>query len=648
MKSYWNFKSSKFLLLWCLFCTHYVSAQFSNSESDLGTGGEERYLYPIYPGKPGSLAGTMGELRSTHFHSGIDIRTNNMTGYPVVASKSGYVSRATISPFGYGNILYITHPDGNTTLYAHLDKFEGAVGAHVLAEQYRQQKNQIDLTFEPGQFPVKQGEVIALSGNTGSSSGPHLHFDIRDKNNFALDPLKVGQFSEVSEKLPPYPEVIALRSLEKDARINDRFGRFEFHAATRAADRYVIASPILASGWIGVEIIAKDRLASRSPFFGGVNSIRMSVDSQLVFDQNIEKVNIAETRSIYTLMNYRTLRTSGDRFYKLYIDDGNTLEFYSDSPGNGRIRVTGSKIIPVDIELLDSYGNSSVVSFKLKPSPPVREIKTLETLNAPLQYELHDNVLQVHARPCTSEPGPAQIYYGNTSILVMPDYYNYNRSVYLIDLRSRLPDSVTVCSETLRTRFRHIIPSGIEYKYYGDWVDLRFEPATLFDTLYLRTGYWVQPQGNEMFSIGDRTHPLQSNLKVSLRPFKAYSPADKWAVYRVIGRGYSYLGGTWENGRVNFSTREFGDFTILKDATPPSIQVVFADRSGVRCKVRDDLSGIDSVNATVNGEWLLMHYDNKTATIWSERLHKNKPLSGNFVLTVIDRAGNVKTYQRKL
>src|SRR5688500_13747413 len=124
MSNYWNLKLSEYVLSFFIFTVTpcLAQAQFSKPEEEFPA--KETYLYPIYPGQPGSLAGTMGELRTTHFHSGIDIRTNNMIGMPVRASESGYISRITSSGVGYGNVIYITHPDGNTTLYAHLDKFE--------------------------------------------------------------------------------------------------------------------------------------------------------------------------------------------------------------------------------------------------------------------------------------------------------------------------------------------------------------------------------------------------------------------------------------------------------------------------------------------------------------------------------------------
>jgi murein DD-endopeptidase MepM/ murein hydrolase activator NlpD len=124
MKNCWSSILSRTVAFVAAVCPFFSSAQFSPPEVKFPN--EEKFLYPINPGLPGSLAGTMGELRTTHFHSGIDIRTNNIIGLPVLASKSGYISRITVSPSGYGNVLYIKHPDGYTTLYAHLDNSKGS------------------------------------------------------------------------------------------------------------------------------------------------------------------------------------------------------------------------------------------------------------------------------------------------------------------------------------------------------------------------------------------------------------------------------------------------------------------------------------------------------------------------------------------
>lgn len=639
-----------------VFFIHSLSAlgQFSDPEVDVLEANirnkpvprEERYLYPISPGLPGSLAGNMGELRTTHFHSGIDIRTDNKSGYPVHASKSGYISRAAMSATGYGNVLYITHPDGNTTLYAHLEYFKGAVADYVLREQYNRKTFEIDLVFPKDQFVVKQGDTIAISGNTGSSGGPHLHFDIRDINNHALDPLQFG-FPEIFDNTPPAAEKIALITLDKNARINDRFGRFEFYAH-RVGNQYVIANPIFAHGNIGVELLAKDRFSPRSAFYGGVKYIDMKVDSQLVFSQAIDKINTAETRSIYTLMDFKIMRMGGSRFYKLYVDDGNNLPFYKTLPSTGKINVTTAKpMVNVQIALKDTHGNSSAMSFRLKPSAPIKEVSTLGALKSDVDYDISENILVISARTCKQPGDKGYIYTNGTPKTVDPDYYNALQSVYLIDLRRLIPDSVVICGNAVVPHIKASIPPGIEYKYYGDWADVEFTPTTLYDTLYFNTSY-IKIDSEEIFTIGDRTVPLNSSISVSLRPLDNYLVDKRLGVYRKNGRSYSYIGGEWINDRVHFNAREFGDFTILTDSIAPDIRPLRIDNHLIRLRIKDDLSGMSSYQATLNGQWLLMHHDQKTATVWSEPRNKSEALRGNFQLIVTDNAGNKQVYDHTI
>jgi hypothetical protein len=645
MKKCWSSISSRIVALIVTICPFFSSAQFARPDEKFLA--EEKYLYPVNPGFPGSLAGTMGELRNTHFHSGIDIRTDNIIGLPVLASRSGYISRITVSPSGYGNVMYITHPNGHTTLYAHLDKFSGTVADYVLQEQYRRKTASVDLFFRDNQFLVKRGDTVALSGNSGSSGGPHLHFDIRDANNFALNPLLVESFPEITDILPPAVEKIALKTLDIHSRINDKFGRFEFYAQ-RVGNNFVFPVPILATGNIGVEILAKDKLAAKSRFYGGVNDIEMRVDSQLVFNQSIDKINIAETRSIYTLMDFKTLRTNGTRFYKLYVSDGNGLNFYGKSPGSGEIKIDPLKSSAVQVAMKDTHGNTSTISFTLKPSPLSREVKLLEPLKKPIEYDIQENVMIVSAQTCFTDSNRAVFYSRAGQKRIEPDYMNTLRAVYLIDLRKEIPDSVSLCGHTIIPNIKVSIPSSREYNYYSDLMDIQFPDRALYDTVYLNINHRIAADSAEVFTIGQRTAPLDKSIKVTLRPTRSVTWNKSMAVYRKSGRAFTYLGGGWENGGVHFATREFGEFTILQDTVPPTIKPVAVNSSAARFKIRDNLSGISDFEATINGKWLLMHYDSKSATIWSERLNKKEPLKGDFKLVVTDEAGNEAIYTHKL
>lgn len=645
MKNCWNVRSASFYAV--IFFSGSLCAQAQFSEPEINLIKDEKYIYPVRPGQPGSLAGNLGELRSTHFHSGIDIRTDNKSGYPIHASKSGYISRVSMSPSGYGNVLYITHPDGNTTLYAHLEQFNGLIKDHVLNEQYTRKTFDIDLFFPENQFVVKQGDTIGFSGNTGSSGGPHLHFDIRDPDNVALDPLQFG-FSEIVDKNPPYVEKVALITLDPQSRINDKFGRFEFYAY-RTGNNYTISSPILAHGNIGVEILAKDRFSPGSRFYGGVKFIDMHLDNELIFSQSIDKVNVSEPRDIFTLMNFKTFRSQGSRFYKLYLDDGNKLPYYKPLSSTGKIQVPSGKTSNVQVTLRDAHGNTSAMTFRLKESPPVKEVHHLEAPKSDITMDIAENVMVISSKACPAFANQAYLYKNGISTLTEADYYNNQQVVYLVDLRKMVPDSVFVCGFTLHPEIQTTIPSGVEYNYYGEWVDIEFPATALYDTVYFNLSRSQDvAAGEEVFTIGQNTVPLNNTISVSLKPDEKYLNNKKLSVYRRNRKSYTYLGGEWVNDRIHFKTRELGEFTLLEDSVPPVIRPVYIDKAGARFRIKDNLSGISSYTATLNGEWILMHYDSKSGSLWSQLRHKSQLMRGSFELEVTDNAGNKQVYQHTI
>jgi hypothetical protein len=179
-------------------------------------------------------------------------------------------------------------------------------------------------------------------------------------------------------------------------------------------------------------------------------------------------------------------------------------------------------------------------------------------------------------------------------------------------------------------------------------MDITFPQESIYDTVYLNTHYTTTPTGKEIYSIGSRSVPLNKTISVSLKTQHKYPQQPSVAVYRLAGKGYTYMGGEWINDRVNFNTREFGDFTILQDTIPPTIKQVFVNGTTARFKIKDNLSGIAYYEGIVNGEWVLMHYDNKNGVIWSENLNKKIPMKGLFELTVTDNAGNKATFKQKI
>jgi hypothetical protein len=639
MKNYWSSKLNSIAVFLIGATIATAQAQFRLDNPMPARKGN--YLFPIKPGNTAIITGTMGELRNTHFHAGLDIDTPGI-GIPVLAAESGYIARATATTGGYGNVLFVTHADGNTTVYAHLEEFKGAVGDYIRNERYKRKVSEINLEFAPNQFPITKGDLLALSGNTGGSGGPHLHFEVRDQNNEAINPLSYD-FAEVKDNLSPLVFKIALKTLNANARINDQFGRFEF-SVVKNGNWYSLLHPVLANGAIGVEILAHDKM-DNSRFRYGINYINLFVDNQQVFQQAIDKVNFGETRQILALMDYKTLELRGNRFNKLYVDDGNRLDYYAGAKKKQGIAVTTDKA--VEIRLKDFNQNESTVRFNLKYTPIVTETPLLATSGKPYETELIENILKVQVKHCVGNQTELAVWSSGKLTAFAPAYSGSNQAVYLVNLKTILPDSIVSCQGTLRFNLNDRIPSESEYKYYSDLMDVEFPAQSLYDTLYLTIAYDTLNQ-QEIFTIGDRTIPLYKNITVTLKPKMSYFQSRNLGLYRKEGRGFVYVHSEWKNNRLQFSTRDFGQFTLLRDSVPPTITKIALSSAAARFKIKDNLSGISYFEANINGKWLLMVYDYKTGILKSEKEETMKVLAGDFELKVVDQAGNETIFKQKL
>ncbi len=645
MRSCWNLKlSNVYLIVVFNVAVQGAIAQYRLLEKDSVPLAKkaDAYLFPIQPGTTAVLSGTMGELRNNHFHAGLDIDTYDI-GENVYSAQDGYVSRVLANPFGYGNALYVTHPDGNTTLYGHLEKFEGAVGEHIRKLRYQRKTNDIDVFFSPGQFPVKKGEVIAISGNTGGSGGPHLHFEVRNKNNEAINPL-LYSFAEVKDDIAPLVSRIAIKTMDINSRVNDQFGRLEF-SVVRNGDSYTFPQPILANGRLGIEILADDKLAT-ARFKYGINYIEMLVDNEVVFTQTIDKIDFEETRRILTLMDFKTLEMKGTRFNKLYVDDGNSLKYYHPSAKRKGIEVK-DKERDVLIRLKDFNGNQSTVSFKLKPTAIAPNTPFLADATRPVDVDVQENTMRVTIKKCVKADSLITVWSKGKGEPFSPSYSGNNQNVYLLNLKTILPDSIKSCQETVKLNIKDRIPSETNYKYYGDWVEINFPNQALYDTAYLALTHEVA--GNkESFRIGNHTIPMHKSMQVALKPSLTYPASKDLGVYRKEGKGYSFVSSEWQGNKVKFSTREMGEYVFLRDTIPPGIARISITETSARLKIKDNLSGIAYYEANINGQWLLMIYDYKTGIVKSERLDEKKLLKGDFELKVVDNAGNESIFKYKI
>jgi hypothetical protein len=231
-----------------------------------------------------------------------------------------------------------------------------------------------------------------------------------------------------------------------------------------------------------------------------------------------------------------------------------------------------------------------------------------------------------------------------------PAYSGPYSNIYLIDLRTELPDSVTSCGGRWISNWVGRIPSNTEYTYFSENVEIDFPANALYDTLALSLRVRADSATHrESISIGNETVPLFQSIRVIYQPQTSnVNPARNMGVYRKEGGGYAYLGNNWKNGRYFFQTLSFGEFTFLQDSIAPLIKPIAINSAVARLRIKDDLSGIAYFEANVNGQWLLMNYDYKTGILFSERLDSTKPLQGEFELKVVDQAGNESIHKHKI
>ena len=315
------------------------------------------------------LSANFGELRANHFHSGVDFKTQGRTGYKVYAADEGYVSRIAVSPWGYGKVLYIDHPSGYTTVYAHLDDFVGAIADTIQRMQYERESYAIDTLLAPGMLPVSRGMYIAKSGNSGSSGGPHLHFEIRHtESESPIDPLRFYSHL-IKDNTAPEPRMVALYKHDAVAE-GLPLPKQVAYPEVVSANNYNVATDFEAWGRVSLGVKAYDRMNGTTNIYG-VRRVSCWVDDALLYESVIDSITFAETRYINSFIDYKEFRTNkGSTIMRTAIAPGNKLStVYGDMPGDGTFVIDEKRPYRCRMELTDFYGNKSVVKFVIQGRP---------------------------------------------------------------------------------------------------------------------------------------------------------------------------------------------------------------------------------------------------------------------------------------
>ncbi|WP_296703682.1 M23 family metallopeptidase [Algoriphagus sp.] len=594
------------------------------------------FISPIKPGVRNYLAGNFAELRPNHFHTGLDFKTGGQEGEPILAAADGWVYRIKVSSFGYGNVIYLKHPNGKITVYGHLRNFNKQLTDFMRNKMYEAKVNELEVYPEPGELSVKKGERIADSGNTGGSGGPHLHFEIRDSLERALDPLLFG-FPEIVDNTPPTPQKIAIVPLNIDSRVNGKFERLEV-TPVYSSGSYTLPSTIQITGQVGLEIQSFDQLDGASNR-NGFSTFELSEDTTMVFSLVVDKVDFNYTRQ-FLLHTYR------NRFTKLYVQKDLRFDYFSPkAPNTGYFELDPGIKKTYQLSLKDAYGNTRKISIPLQGQDLEHNVNDGPAPSrATVTYEGH--ILKVKA-PISPNGGLAKFYVGAHTFEMLPAYQNSQSRTYLWDMNFGIPEEIDVCSEVVIVGINAKIPADSEHLFANENVKIKFTERTLLEDLYLR----VKQSGSSSsprIEINESSENLWSEMEITWNLPDYKGDKEKVFVFQEASNGRkSFIGGTWEGESIRFKTRNFGTFVLSTDDVKPTLTPVRINSTGLRFTIRDNSSGIDSFEANVNGKWLLMRYEHKQAVIWSET-QNGEPIKGPILVKVTDQAGNVAEWKGTL
>lgn len=524
------------------------------------------------------LSGNFGELRGSHFHTATDIKTQQRQGLPVHAAADGYISRINIQHYGYGKAIYIQHPNGYTTVYGHLQQFAPKIQEYIKTLEYKKESYQVETFPSKEMFPVKKGDLIAYSGDTGSSGGPHVHFEIRDAGQHPMNPLLFG--IDVADHQAPTLLGVYGYALTDSSQIDQSNKTQKIHLNKQANGSYV-ADKLYADGTIGFGINTFDR-QDNTYNKNGAYRIEMLVNGQLYFKYEFNKLSFAEGKMVNTLIDYEKYIDDNERIQKLFLSPGNRIStIYDKTVNKGEITIQEGMSYNVEIKICDFKNNTTTVEIPIEgKKQPITSFKDKLVTDYFLKAN-RDNMYKI---------GTASIYFPANTFY--EDQY--------LDLKADKNDKHTVMVHHKETA--------------------------------------VAKSYNLTFDVSDIPTSERKQLFIA----------------NLSQRGTPSYETTYKKG-INFSTRtsDLGTFTIMKDSVAPKIiphnfkdQQWVSNLSDLKIKISDDLSGIKSYNAYINGKWILTEYeykDNMLTYDFSDIDFKESEL--HLKVVVKDNVGNTNIYK---
>lgn len=534
---------------------------------------------------PIQLSATFGELRPNHLHAGLDIKTQGVEGKKVFAVADGYISRIGVSPYGYGNVLYITHYDGYTSVYAHLQRFSGEIAKYVKDYQYKHKKFASQIYPDKDKFPVKKGDVIAYSGNSGGSGGPHLHFEIRHTaSEKPVNPMFFGY--KITDNTRPLIQGVSLYPLSEESTLEG--GTEPMYLSVNEGKNGVYSLKereyVHGNGDIAFGIRTFDQVGI-STNKNGPYLYELFLDGELAFQVEADSFSYNETRYVNSLLDYRHHKEKKTSYVRTETDPNNKLHMIKKK--NGTVRVEEGDTVNVRFKIFDYVGNSSSISFKLVGTAPV-EVE-------PPMHRRSEYFVKADGSM-------------NSDITIEAFSVSMEKNTFFRDewVQTGQRDAKGCCSRIYR---------------FGD------EGMTTFKKFTVR----LRP--NEEWASDSRLYiaSIDRNGKVTSLGGKMQNGCLEVKTFTM----------------GEYTVKVDSVAPTVKASNFKDGQSVSALKS-LRFKISDDMTGIETYDIYLDDVWVLGQYDAKNALLYYEFDEKMKKGTNNVKVVVTDGVGNKKTGKWKV
>lgn len=527
------------------------------------------------------LSGNFGEVRGNHFHSGLDLKTGGVEGKPVYSIADGYVTRIKVSPNGFGKAIYVNHPDGKTSVYAHLRDFAPEIAAYVKEQQYAKQSFSVDLNLSASKFPVKKGQVIAKSGNSGSSGGPHVHFEVRETvGQIPNNPLNFG-FEVRDDKLPELQK-LWIYSHSENGHVDGLLEEKAFSIIRNGNNYSVdIKQKIIANGIVSFGVAALDRF-SQSRNICGIYSMQVKVDSTIIHQHQLDAFPFSKKRMVNCHIDYEKRKTDRHFVHRSRISPGNKLTIYSNVKNEGTILVEPGKSYAIDIEIKDHAGNLSEIKFNVigqkRTGAAVNKTEKITDIFPPKQENSFSN---------------------NSIRISIPNGCLYDTLKFKYDLNPPCENCISAV---------HSI---------GKLTDTPLHKSMTVSIKLDKVNEQISSKA-VMVSFDNKGKPIAEGGKL------------KWNWMTATTRSFGDYAVMLDSLAPQLRPQNFKDQTST------------AGIDTLKLHLEDDLSGILSISGTLNGKWVLLEHDPKNDLLYYVKDERFISGQNTIRISVKDKVGNVR------